>query len=169
MSQKPSLRKQVRQHSHWPNVLLLLNNSSAEVQWCVQAFTTCTLKDLCPEDKQKVAQLVKQVREHVRQHDCASPQLRPTAQYHALHQNTPLFLWPAGGGAGEGKPAAKSGSCNGEYTAGLCSSSAPVASLSSIHTSAMCRLPCECCRTCCCRLWQLRKSCGKYRSATSRQ
>lgn len=26
-----------------------------------QAFTTCTLKDLCPEDKQKVAQLVKQV------------------------------------------------------------------------------------------------------------
>jgi hypothetical protein len=75
MSQKPSLRKQVRQHSHWPNVLLLLNNSSAEVQWCVQAFTTCTLKDLCPEDKQKVAHLVKQVREHVRQHDCASPQL----------------------------------------------------------------------------------------------
>lgn len=27
----------------------------------LQAFSTCTLKDLCPEDKQKVAQLVKQV------------------------------------------------------------------------------------------------------------
>lgn len=27
----------------------------------IQVFTTCTLKELCPEDKQKVAQLVKQV------------------------------------------------------------------------------------------------------------
>jgi hypothetical protein len=27
-----------------------------------QAFSTCTLKELCPEDKQKVAKLVKQVR-----------------------------------------------------------------------------------------------------------
>ena len=27
----------------------------------LQVFTPCTLKELCPEDKQKVAQLVKQV------------------------------------------------------------------------------------------------------------
>lgn len=26
-----------------------------------QAFNTCTLKELCPDDKQKVAKLVKQV------------------------------------------------------------------------------------------------------------
>lgn len=74
----------------------------------MQVFSTCTLKELCPEDKQKVAQLVKQVR--------SAGQCTTGWCCGAVLIDQQLSLCcacPAGGGAGQGEPAAESSGHNG--------------------------------------------------------
>jgi hypothetical protein len=74
----------------------------------MQAFTTCTLKDLCPEDKQKVAQLVRQVR-------TVFPATATACKLCAFDSLLHAVCWlPVGGGARQGEPAAQGNSCNGE-------------------------------------------------------
>lgn len=72
-----------------------------------QAFTTCTLKDLCPEDKQKVAQLVKQVRQEAPRASALLPVLC------CLHLGRVAPVTATGGGARQGEPAAEGSSVNG--------------------------------------------------------